>query len=151
LKRIIKNKEPQKLIEYRSQFSKEELKSKDLYSNFPYKDKENCKIDEKNLRSILLEEQGYICCYCMSRINCENSKIEHFKPQTKYRELQLDYKNLFVACRGGEGSKEPFCDTVKKDKELKKVNLLENIENYIKYKKNREGTKIYSDDSDVRV
>ena len=148
MKRIIKNKEPQKLIEYKNKFSKEELENNDLYSDFPYKDKESCKTDEKNLRRILLEEQGYICCYCMSRINCDNSKIEHFKPQKKYRKLQLEYKNLFLACLGGKG-KEQFCDTAKGDKELKKINLLENIENFIKYKKSNEGIIIYSDDKNI--
>jgi phospho-2-dehydro-3-deoxyheptonate aldolase len=99
LKKIIKNREPKFLIEYKNKFSKEELKNFDLYNDFPYKTKENCEKDEKNLRKILLDEQGYICCYCMSRINCENSKIEHFKPQSKYKELQLDYKNLFIVMR----------------------------------------------------
>jgi uncharacterized protein (TIGR02646 family) len=149
LKRIIKNKEPQRLIEYRNQFSKEELENDELYNDFPYKDKKNCKIDVKNLRRILLEEQGYICCYCMSRIDCDNSKIEHLKPQTKYRKLQLDYKNLFVACIGGEGTREHFCDTDKKDKELKKINLLENIENFIKYEKKLDSIEIYSNDENI--
>jgi len=149
LKRIIKDKEPPKLIEYRNKFSKEELQNEDLYSDFPYKDKASCETDKNNLRKILLENQGYICCYCMSRINCQNSKIEHFKPQTKYRELQLSYKNLFVACKGGEGSKEQFCDTKKGDKELNKINLLESIENFIKYKKSFESVTIYSDDKQI--
>lgn len=149
MKRIIKNKEPRRLIEYRNQFSKEELENDKLYNDFPYKDKEDCEIDEKNLRRVLLEEQGYICCYCMSRIDCDDSKIEHFKPQTKYRKLQLDYKNLFVACKGGEGTFEQFCDTAKKDKELKKINLLENIEKNIKYRVKRRDIEIYSYDSDI--
>ena len=149
MKRIIKDKEPPKLIEYRNKFSKEELQNEDLYSGFPYKDKASCETDKNNLRKILLENQGYICCYCMSRINCQNSKIEHFKPQTKYRELQLSYKNLFVACKGGEGSKEQFCDTKKGDKELNKINLLENIESFIKYKKSFESVTIYSDDKQI--
>ena len=149
LKRIIKKKEPRKLIEYRSQFSKEELESRDIYNDFSYKDKEKCKEDENNLRRVLLEEQGYICCYCMSRINCNNSKIEHFKPQTKYRSLQLDYHNLFIACRGGEGAKEQFCDSKKGNKELKKINLLENIEESIKYKKSRKFIEIYSTENEI--
>ena len=149
MKRIVKSKEPRKLIKYRNQSSKEELENDDLYNDFPYKDKKNCKIDEENLRRILLKEQGYICCYCMSRIDCDNSKIEHFKPQTKYRKLQLDYKNLFVACKGGEGTFEQFCDTAKKNKELKKINLLENIENFIKYKKKLDSIEIYSNDEDI--
>jgi uncharacterized protein (TIGR02646 family) len=149
LKKIIKNSEPKFLIENRNKFSKEELKNSDIYNDFPYKTKENCETDEKNLRKILLEEQGYICCYCMNRINCENSKIEHFKPQSKYRELQLNYKNLFIACKGGEGSREQFCDTKKGNRELKKINLLGNIENFIYYKKSLNSIEIHSNDKDI--
>jgi uncharacterized protein (TIGR02646 family) len=149
LKKIIKNREPKFLIEYKNKFSKEELKNFDLYNDFPYKTKENCEKDEKNLRKILLDEQGYICCYCMSRINCENSKIEHFKPQSKYKELQLDYKNLFIVCKGGEGSKEQFCDTKKGNSELSKIELLKDIENFIYYKKSANYIEIYSNDSEI--
>ena len=127
MKRIKKNHEPKSLEEYRN-----DTKTSNSYSEFKNKDAEQCKKDEQanktnNLRRALLNEQGYICCYCMSRISCYNSKIEHFKPQSLYKELQLDYKNLFIACKGNS-SKEQFCDTHKANQELKKINLLEDIE-----------------------
>ena len=63
-----------------------------IYDDFPNKTKEGCENNETdNLRKSLLEEQGYICCYCMSRIDCKNSKIEHFKPQSLHRDKQIDY------------------------------------------------------------
>jgi uncharacterized protein (TIGR02646 family) len=52
------------------------------------------------LRS-LLEEQGYICCYCGERINLKNSHIEHLKPKRFFQDLALDYTNLLASCQGG--------------------------------------------------
>ncbi len=50
----------------------------------------------------------------------EDMKIEHFKSQSKHKELQLDYKNLLGCCNGGVGlpQKQQTCDTFKGDKEL---------------------------------
>lgn len=69
------------------------------------------------LRASLVSEQRGICCYCMSRIapNGQQMKIEHWRGQTAYPELQLSYQNLLGACHGNEG--EPLvnqhCDTRK--------------------------------------
>jgi hypothetical protein len=52
MKRITKQSEPRSLVEHRSQTNAD-------YDNYSDKDK---------LRESLLREQGYICCYCMSRI-----------------------------------------------------------------------------------
>lgn len=58
------------------------------------------------LRNSLLEEQGFICAYCMRRIpskdenSNELSRIEHLKSQNKYPEKQLDYSNMVVCCPG---------------------------------------------------
>jgi uncharacterized protein (TIGR02646 family) len=138
LKQIKKRIEPKSLTEYRSSISNSELEKSHIYEDFREKTKEGCSEDESyNLRKQLLEEQGYICCYCMSRIDCHNSKIEHFKPQTKYKNFQIDYQNLFIACSGGEGKKrkEQCCDSFKGENELENINLLSNIEAYIKYSK----------------
>lgn len=138
MKQINKEIEPKSLKEYRSSIAHNDLGNSNIYEDFEYKTKQGCKENESdNLRKQLLKEQGYICCYCMSRINCNNSKIEHFKPQTKYRNLQIDYQNLFIACDGGEGKrgKEQYCDTFKGEDELKSINLLDVIEQYIQYSK----------------
>ena len=148
MKKIVKTKELKSLTNYRSSIAKKDLEKNSIYEDFKYKSKEQCIENEpESLRKQLLEEQGYICCYCMDRIDCNNSKIEHFKPQTKYRELQIDYKNLFIACGGGEGleSKKQFCDTKKGEKELKYINLLSNIEKDIKYLKSSKEITIASD------
>jgi len=141
LKKITKSKEPRTLTAYRSTISHKNLEDSNIYEDFKEKTKEQCREDKAdNLRKQLLEEQGYICCYCMSRIDCDHSKIEHFKPQTKNRDLQIDYQNLFIACSGGEGSKakEQFCDTKKGEKELEYIDLLSPMKsiNYLKGAKN---------------
>lgn len=66
---------------------------------------------KKNLKSVLIAEQGHICCYCMARISADTSHIEHFVPRAESRrdphsvmaaDNQLGYENLFVSCEGEE-------------------------------------------------
>lgn len=48
----------------------------------------------------LLQEQGYLCCYCGMRISLNSSHIEHFKPRKHFPELALDYNNFLSSCPG---------------------------------------------------
>ena len=68
---------------------------------------ENIKKDLKeDLLMSLLKEQGYICAYCMKKINQDNSTIEHIIGQ-KYKdgnidlgkENELKYENLLAVCQ----------------------------------------------------
>lgn len=72
------------------------------------------------LRDSLLKEQGYLCAYCMSRIDDEkNIKIEHYVPRNN--ENELDYENLLAVCKGnsaGNDEKHQHCDTKKGNKTL---------------------------------
>ena len=104
MKKIIKQSEPRSLVKHRSQANAN-------YDNYPDKDV---------LRKSLLKEQGYICCYCMSRIKSDEMKIEHWQPQTKYTSRQLDYRNLLGACMGNQGARpqNQHCDTRKGDSEI---------------------------------
>lgn len=71
----------------------------------------------KETKRSLLEEQGYICCYCGRRIhNNEESQIEHIFPKGTdvYRKLQLDYETNMVACCDG-GKKERSEGTINKE------------------------------------
>jgi uncharacterized protein (TIGR02646 family) len=89
---------------------------------------------KRALRDALLEEQGYICCYCGRRIEaddaeqlphggqCEEEKkapiIEHLRPRSQFPELTFDYHNLLACCLGGQGTKPRrllHCDTKKGD------------------------------------
>ncbi|MFO0555362.1 MAG: retron system putative HNH endonuclease [Polyangiaceae bacterium] len=65
------------------------------------------------LREALASEQGFLCCYCMQRIQPPDMKVEHFVAQSLERDSTLDYANLLACCRGGEGNRrsEQHCDT----------------------------------------
>ena len=53
------------------------------------------------LKTKLIEEQGYICCYCGKRIQNDNStSIEHVKPKSIYKQETLKFSNLLVSCNG---------------------------------------------------
>ena len=58
------------------------------------------------LRSSLLEEQGYVCAYCMRRIpvkdrnSNETSRIEHVLSREKHPDRELDYHNMVICCPG---------------------------------------------------
>lgn len=69
------------------------------------------------LKEALLQEQGYICCYCMNGIKDDNMKVEHYKPRSVYPELKMDYSNLYAACKGDFCS-DKHCDTKKENIEL---------------------------------
>ena len=75
---------------------------------------------KEDLRKSLLEEQGYICAYCMKRIEeSADIKIEHYEARNSTNELS--YKNLLVVCKGNEGSSKErqTCDTKKGNKVLR--------------------------------
>ncbi|EIJ41936.1 TIGR02646 family protein [Beggiatoa alba B18LD] len=99
--KIVKHIEPNSLIQHRCQ------------DNATYNDLSKEAKDE--LRHQLLIEQGYLCAYCMQRIEKENSKIEHWHCQSRYPKEQLDYKNMLAVCQGNEGQdeKQQHCDTKK--------------------------------------
>ena len=65
----------------------------------------------------MINEQGKICCYCMRRIALNNSHNEHFKPRSRYHELELDYKNIFASCSGQDDLQVErwHCDQKKED------------------------------------
>lgn len=70
---------------------------------------------KSQLRQSLLQEQGYLCAYCMSAIenNGKSTKIEHYVPRNDNNEMK--YKNLLAVCHGGEGLDpcQQTCDTRK--------------------------------------
>lgn len=77
---------------------------------------DDCRGEVKTkLHDALLQEQGYICCYCGMRITKENSHIEHLKPRSIYPQLALEYKNLLASCQRDRERREPQHCGVKKD------------------------------------
>ncbi|MFY7788305.1 MAG: hypothetical protein ACOVQA_10570 [Thermoflexibacteraceae bacterium] len=52
------------------------------------------------LKNHLLQEQGFVCCYCGGRIGEHTMEIEHFYPKSNgvYVGLMFTYENLFASC-----------------------------------------------------
>ena len=73
------------------------------------------------LRKSLLQEQGYLCAYCMSRIYDDHNttKIEHYRARNDFNEL--DYSNLLAVCSGNffdDSYEHQHCVTRKGEKFL---------------------------------
>ncbi len=105
---IKKSRPPKELTEYKSQPDAE-------YDGPNFTPVKNA------VRQQLLKEQGYLCAYCMARINVQNMKLEHWQSQSNYPAEQLNYRNMLACCLGNEGAprKEQTCDTRKGNSELK--------------------------------
>jgi len=94
------------------------------------------------LRQRLLEDQGYICCYCGRRIeNDKHTKIEHIKCQENYGDLSLCFENMLASCDGGEQDRENrvrpkhkvHCDAKKENEDIPVSPLDENIADYLMF------------------
>ncbi|WP_372521211.1 retron system putative HNH endonuclease [Mesoflavibacter sp.] len=116
--KIVKGNQPNSMIAHK--------KSGGNYGNMPTATK-------NELRESLINEQGYVCCYCLKRIpenkaDLHHTKIEHFKCQENYAVLDLEYTNLHLACKGNEGQSEKLqtCDTAKANKDIISFSLIDN-------------------------
>lgn len=65
----------------------------------------------------LLEEQGYLCAYCMKEITLDSSSIEHILGQKYIKddvaigiEHQINYDNLLAVCDGRSCNDNLHCD-----------------------------------------
>lgn len=98
---IKKGREPESLIKYRK-------KKFAYYDGYDRKD---------DIRKNLLIEQGFLCAYCMRRIDIKNMKIEHLYPEDRLSDIErLKYTNMLGVCQGHiEGTKgaDDTCDTHK--------------------------------------
>lgn len=54
---------------------------------------------KQDVKEALMDEQGYICCYCERRIQNNNAHIEHFRPQSDPETDSLDYSNMLCSCQ----------------------------------------------------
>lgn len=54
---------------------------------------------KKAVKKALMQEQGYLCCYCERRIVDDDSHIEHFRPQSHEDVDPLDFSNLLCSCQ----------------------------------------------------
>jgi len=110
MKYIIKNREPVSLTKYRN------TTPNASYTGYPAKN---------HVRNGLLDEQEYICAYCMQRISADYNKtvkkpkteIEHYRSQHRHSTLALDYKNMLGVCNGNadKPSHKLICDKAKSE------------------------------------
>lgn len=106
MRKIIKQTEPREWTEYRSTSGVD-------YEAIP------------ELRKSLLEEQGYICAYCMRRIpvkdkdSNEESRIDHLLSRKRHPdpEHKLGYTNMVICCPGAINS-DFHCDKQKGENDL---------------------------------
>jgi len=89
MKYIKKNPEPKELRDWK----RKQKGDKRNYQNLK-------KTPEKDIvYDSLLQEQGYLCCYCCKRVTKEKSHIEHLILQSQsHDDLTVDYNNLLVSC-----------------------------------------------------
>lgn len=139
---IQKGDEPASLMQYRQQ-------PHAYYDGYNNKDE---------LREALLRDQGFLCAYCMRRINNDrnNMKIEHWKAQsTLVNEVEkLDYKIMLGVCDGCRGTQDRYttCDEHRHESELYVNPLDRGMMNTISY--DRQGLIKSSDkriDSDLNT
>lgn len=124
---IKKGREPLSLEQYRQQ-------PYASYDGYP---------DKEDLRAALLSDQGYICAYCMRRIENDRNtmKIEHWKAQSSLTEetQKLDFGIMLGVCDGCRDEVEykyTTCDTHRKDVELYVNPLDKRMMDTIKYDRN---------------
>ncbi|WP_332450037.1 retron system putative HNH endonuclease [Methanoculleus sp.] len=91
---IAKHDEPKKFRDWKALANEDWKPSFDILQN-----------PEKTvLKESLLDEQGYICCYCETYIDVDTCHIEHFCPQSssqsRSRALDIDYNNMHCSCDG---------------------------------------------------
>ena len=94
----------------------------------------------KLLKTALCKAQGYICCYCMRRIDENSMSVEHYIAQKHHelspfsieihRDNELKFTNLLAACN----SKERGCSEIRGNKPLTINPLNKNIEILLSFK-----------------
>lgn len=71
---------------------------------------------KNTLKEALMQEQGYICCYCERPLFADDSHIEHFRPQSDSQTDPLDFSNMLCSCQNQLRKREPrHCGNLKED------------------------------------
>ncbi|MCP4136103.1 MAG: TIGR02646 family protein [bacterium] len=71
---------------------------------------------KQSVKSALMHEQGYICCYCEKELIDQESHIEHFRPQKDPLVDPLDFSNMLCSCQNNIAKGEPrHCGNLKGD------------------------------------
>lgn len=106
MKYVIKNKEPAPFTEWKAQANDE---WQPTYNDLSGKTK-------ASVKTSLMQEQGFLCCYCERRLTASDSHIEHLQPQRDPAVDSLDYSNLLCACQNQIKKGKPrHCGNLKGD------------------------------------
>lgn len=154
MKYIAKNNSPQFFEEWKTQWK---LTEEDLINNTQLSEQKKSVWEKlsgeikQNVKLSLLEEQGFICCYCQRKIELDtNTIIEHFIARDIEPIKMFDYDNIFACCDGGDSDREVekqkgvkksektplYCDRKKDDNLLKITPLDINCETHFFYRFN---------------
>lgn len=113
--------------------------------------------NKPDIRQALLKEQGYICAYCMQRIDEEVdedglpiTRIEHYEAQSgeKGEYLRLNFMNMLAVCTGDRGLADDLlhCDKSRGNTPLTIDPRHKNCEHDIRYSPDG---KIYSNKQEI--
>ncbi len=109
MKRIIKSDPPEWFERWKRDFKAAAGRKATYKNDLPERER-------RRLREELLKEQGYICCYCMGRLDIDSSHVEHFRPKGRFPAEDMEYGNLLASCQGiGEDPAEDHCGHRKDD------------------------------------
>ncbi len=98
MKYVIKQQEPLSLSNLKTTYP--DITYKKLGADYPE--------IKSEVKRTLIQEQGYICCYCECRINTNDSHIEHFRPQSDPSVDPLDFSNLICSCLKDKVAGDPL-------------------------------------------
>ena len=104
MKHIVKQREPAAFSEWKAEANENWTPTFDTLSGIP----------KKAVVDSLLDEQGWICCYCERRLSEQDSHIEHLRPQSDPQGNRLDYNNMVRSCQNRLKKSEPrHCGNLK--------------------------------------
>ncbi len=107
MKHIIKETEPQELIDFKAAAN-----PPDWIPAYDYL----TKVAKVATKQALMKEQGYICCYCERRLEENDSHIEHFQPQSDPDVDDIDFSNMLCSCQNKLKKGDPrHCGNLKGD------------------------------------
>ncbi|MBT9546708.1 MAG: TIGR02646 family protein [Candidatus Sericytochromatia bacterium] len=106
MKHIVKQPEPPDFVAWKAQANADWQPSYALLSGAP----------KRALKQALMQEQGYLCCYCEQSLTDADSHIEHFNPQHLHAGDDIAYKNLLCSCLNERKKGNPIhCGALKDD------------------------------------
>ena len=106
MKHIIKYSEPQTFTDWKALANEDWQPSYNDLSGY----------SKKAVKDSLMEEQGYLCCYCERRLTPEDSHIEHLRPQSDLAVDPLDFANMLCSCQNQLNKGDPrHCGNLKDD------------------------------------